>query len=59
MYKIIMLVHGRMIPMPKDSNLALLEACYRADLYAKRNKSAVFLVMYGENDDIMYETTMM
>ena len=58
MFKIIMVVQGRVIPMPKDFNLGLFEACERADLYAKRNRDAAFFVMNEENGDIEYETSM-
>ena len=56
MYNIIMRVHERDIPMPLDFNLGLLEACYRADLYAKKNKDATFIVV-NEWGDVDYETS--
>lgn len=55
-FNIIMRVHERDIPMPLDVNLGLLEACYRADLYAKRNKDATFIVV-NEYGDVEYETS--
>ena len=42
--------------MPKDTALDLLEACYRADLYAKRNTNAKFLVVSNETGGVEYET---
>lgn len=47
---------GRTIDMPKDDNLGLLEASYRADLYKKKNPTATFMVVNMENGDVDYQT---
>ncbi len=58
MFKIVMVNCGmrRSIEMPKDKNLNLFEATRRADLYAKRNRNAIFQVVNENNADIEYET---
>lgn len=54
MFKVVMCVHDMQIDMPTDKGLGLLEACYRADLYKKRNGEAQFWVVNEETEDIEY-----
>lgn len=54
MFKIVMCVHGMQIDMPNDTGLGLLEACFRADCYKKRNSKAQFWVVNEETEDIEY-----
>ena len=42
--------------MPNDFNLGLMEACWRADVYKKRNPTAHFIVINESNGDVEYET---
>lgn len=60
MYKVVMVLtvgeKRKTIDMPTDKHLDLMEACNRADLYAKRNTSATFMVVNNENGDVDYET---
>ena len=55
MYKIVMSFDGRLLDMPKDHGLGLSEACYRADLYKKRNEARTFSVVNEVNGDIEYQ----
>lgn len=58
MYKVTMCTPslGRTICMPKDKDLGLFEAAYRADLYKKKNPTATFTVVNMENGDVEYQT---
>ena len=55
MFKIVMTFEGRFLDMPHDSDLRLIEACYRADLYKKRNSVRTFSVINEETGDIEYQ----
>lgn len=55
MFKIVMHFDGRMIDMPHDHGLRLSEACYRADLYKKRNEKRMFSVINEDTGDIEYQ----
>lgn len=55
MFKIVIYVQGRAVDMPHDSGLRLCEACYRADIYKRRNESATFTVVNEDNGDIEYQ----
>lgn len=55
MFKIVMHFEGRMLDMPHDHNLRLREACYRADLYKKRNEKRMFSVISEDTGDIEYQ----
>lgn len=46
---------NRMIDLPGDTNLGLLEACERADIYKKRRPDAIFTVVNMENGDFEYQ----
>ena len=54
LFKIVMNVRGLLID-PLDSGLHLIEACYRAALYKRRNESATFTVVNEDNGDIEYQ----
>lgn len=54
MFKIVMCVHDMQIDMPNDTELGLMEACFRADCYKKRNSKAQFWVVNEETEDIEY-----
>ena len=55
MFKIQMILEGRILDMPHDYGLRLSEACYRADIYKNRNPKRIFIVRNEDNDDIEYE----
>ena len=55
MYKIVLRTKDVKVDMPKDIGLGLFEACWRADLYKKKNPQATFMVVNLENGDIDYE----
>ena len=54
-FKVCIHIDGRMVDMPHDRNLRLLEACYRADLYKARNGKCGFSVVSEETGDIEYQ----
>lgn len=43
------------ITMPSCNGLRLLEACYFADIFKRRNPEAIFSVVNEENGDIEYQ----
>lgn len=55
MFKIVINIDGNWVDMPKDGGLRLSEACYRADLYKRRNEKRQFIVVNEENGDIEYQ----
>lgn len=55
MFKITINIDGNIVDMPHDSGLRLSEACYRADLYKRRNEKRVFSVVNEDNGDIEYQ----
>lgn len=55
MFKIVLDKGEIHVDMPNDSGLRLLEACYRADLYKRRNPAAIFSVVNMDNGDIEYQ----
>lgn len=56
MFKIILIKPGMVIEMPKDKHLSFLDACYRADIYHRNNRSAAFTVINEDNGDVEYQT---
>ena len=55
MYKIRLTTNKVSFLMPAENHESLAKACYLADLYQKRNKTAHFTVE-TENGDAIYET---
>ncbi len=41
--------------MPMDTNLGLLEACDRAEIYKRKNPAAFFTVVNEDNGDVEYQ----
>lgn len=54
-FKVVIHIDGRMVDMPHDHNLRLSEACYRADIYKKRNEGRTFSVVSESTGDIEYQ----
>ena len=55
MFHIQMIKDDMYIDMPNDTKLDLFEACHRAEIYKKKNPSAVFRVINSDNLDIEME----
>lgn len=54
-FKVVIHIDGRIVDMPHDHNLRLSEACYRADIYKKRNEGRTFSVVSESTGDIEYQ----
>lgn len=54
-YKITLTKNDIHADMPDDHDLGLMEACWRADVYKKRNPKAVFTVVNETNGDVEYQ----
>lgn len=55
MYKITLSKADMFFDMPNDKNLRLFDACDRAEIYKRKNPSAVFSVVNMETGDIEYQ----
>lgn len=54
MFSIMLIKNDIRCIMPNDTELGLIEACARADVYKKHNSSAAFLVVNNTTGDVEY-----
>lgn len=56
MFKIVLSKPDMEIDMPNDKHLSLFDACDRAEIYQRHNRSASFKVINEDNGDVEYQT---